>query len=202
MSNWTPLHEMNAAQLEAALPIDDACSAYLVAGRWPEGVCCPRCRSHDVWRLKSAKWKWRCPACGKGGAYHFSHIAGTVLENTKIPLRNWFRLLNLKLNSTDEINAVEVRQRLSFSYKTAWTMCHRVDAVLMDSSFRKVVGLPAIKNTLPGEAADRALAQAPLLGGVRGKTTEAPTPEGRRVAIRRSNTDRATRDAALQPTTS
>jgi hypothetical protein len=137
------IHTMSATELEAAFAIEDAACEYFVARRWPDGVTCPRCGSHEVERLKSAKWKWRCVTCGKGGSYHFSHIAGTVLENTKLPLRNWFRLLHLKLNSAEEIGTAEVRRRLGFSYKTAWNMCHRVDAVLGDSSFRHVVGFPA-----------------------------------------------------------
>jgi hypothetical protein len=142
MAEAKPIHTMSIAELEATFPVEDDCCAYLVARRWPDGVTCPRCGSHDVGRLKSEKWKWRCSACGKGGAYHFSHIAGTALENTKLPLRNWFRLLHLMANSKDEINAVNVRHRLGFSYRTAWTMCQRMDAVLGDTSFRTVIGLP------------------------------------------------------------
>jgi hypothetical protein len=133
---------MSVAELESAFAAEDACCAYFVARRWPDGVACPRCGSHDVGLLKSAKWKWRCSACGKGGAYHFSHTSGTVLENTKLPLRNWFRLLHLKANSKDEINAVNVRHRLGFSYRTAWGMCQRMDTVMGDTSFRAVIGLP------------------------------------------------------------
>ena len=138
------IHTMTPAELEAAFPVEDACCAYFVARRWPDGVSCPRCGSHEVGPLRSAKWKWRCSNCGKGGAYHFSHISGTVLENTKLPLRDWFRLLHLKLNSKEEIGTAEVRERLGLPYRTAWTLCHRVDAVLTDPSFRNVVGYPAL----------------------------------------------------------
>src|SRR6478736_3469205 len=108
MADARPIHVMTAAELEAAFPIEDACCEYFVARRWPDGVTCPRCGSHEVGRLKSAKWKWRCSTCGKGGTYHFSHIAGTVLENTKLPLRYWFRLLHLKVTGTGEMCPSEV----------------------------------------------------------------------------------------------
>jgi transposase-like protein len=154
---------MSAAELEAAFPIEDACCAYFVERRWPDGVTCPRCGSHHVGRLKSAKWKWRCSTCGKGGAYHFSHIAGTVLENTKLPLKNWFRLVHLKLSSKEEVDTAQVQQRLGFSYKTAWTMCHRVDAVMTDSSFRKVVGFPAAASMPADGGSQRPSAQLAAL---------------------------------------
>ena len=35
--------QMTVAQFEAAFPNEDACDAYLVARRWPNGVICPRC---------------------------------------------------------------------------------------------------------------------------------------------------------------
>jgi transposase-like protein len=133
---------MSAAELEAAFPAEDDCCAHFVARRWPHGVTCPRCGSHDVGRIKSTKWKWRCSCCGRGGAYHFSHIAGTTLENTKLPLRDWFRVVHLKLTCTAELSASEIKQRLGVSYKTAWTMCNRLDAVLADDSLRKAVGIP------------------------------------------------------------
>ena len=153
------IHTMSAAELEAAFPVEDACCEYFVARRWPDGVACPRCGSHSVGPLRSAKWKWRCSNCGKGGAYHFSHISGTVLENTKLPLRDWFRLLHLKLNSEEEIGTAEVQRCLGLPYRTAWTMCHRVDAVLMDDAFRKFVGFPAPREGRPqdkvAESVDR-----------------------------------------------
>ena len=153
MTNAKLIHTMSAAELDAAFAMEDAACEYFVARRWPDGVTCPRCGSHEVERLKSARWKWRCATCGKGGSYHFSHIAGTVLENTKLPLRDWFRLLHLKLNSAEEIGTTEVRRRLGFSYKTAWNMCHRVDVVLGDSSFRHVVGFPAVPSKTDGASA-------------------------------------------------
>ena len=35
------VHQLTAAQFDALFPNEDACAAYLVARRWPEGVCCP-----------------------------------------------------------------------------------------------------------------------------------------------------------------
>ncbi|MGB8364404.1 MAG: transposase [Rhizomicrobium sp.] len=35
--------QMSVAQWEKAFPDEDACDAYLVVHRWPDGVSCPRC---------------------------------------------------------------------------------------------------------------------------------------------------------------
>ncbi len=38
-----PVHQLTSAQSDAMFPDEDACNAYLVARRWPQGVICPRC---------------------------------------------------------------------------------------------------------------------------------------------------------------
>ena len=67
---------------EAAVPNEEACDAFLVAHRWPDGIHCPRCDSTNVYPLKTMKWRWECPDCRSGGAYRFSHLVGTIFENT------------------------------------------------------------------------------------------------------------------------
>jgi len=61
--------------------------AYLVARRWPNGVYCPRCGNLKVFPVGSMPFKWQCYACAKDQGYRFSHLAGTIFENTNKPLR-------------------------------------------------------------------------------------------------------------------
>ena len=70
--------QMTVKEWEFAFPDEEACDAYLVAHRWPDGVHCPRCGSTKVYPLASRKWHWECPDCRQGGAYRFSDIAGTI----------------------------------------------------------------------------------------------------------------------------
>ncbi len=146
------IHQMTIRQWEAAFPDDDACAAYLVAHRWPDGeVTCPRCGSARVYDLKTRKWNWECPDCRQGGAYRFSHIAGTIFENTNKPLREWFRVIHLMLTSKKGISALQVFRYMGFgSYKTAWYMCHRVRAGLANEEFRKLMGIVEVDETFVG----------------------------------------------------
>ena len=93
-----PIHQLTAAQFERMFPDEDACRAYLVARRWPQGVRCPRCGNPAVYDLPSRKWHWQCEKCAPDG-YRFSHIAGTIFENTNKPLRDWYRIAHLMLTS-------------------------------------------------------------------------------------------------------
>src|SRR5713226_5448972 len=128
-----PVHQMTIAQFDAMFPHEDACRAYLVARRWPEGVYCPRCGNVKVFPVKSMAFKWQCYECEtiKGAGYRFSHIAGTIFENTNKPLRDWFRVVHLMLTSKKGMSALQIQCVMGFgSYKTAWYMSHRIRAGL------------------------------------------------------------------------
>jgi len=143
--------QMTVREWEATFPDEDACDAYLVAHRWPNGVSCPRCGSTKVYPLASRKWHWECPDCRQGGAYRFSDIAGTIFENTKVDLRQWFRVIHLMLTSKKGMSALQIYRYMGFgSYRTAWYMCHRVRAALQDQEFRKLMGIVEIDETLVG----------------------------------------------------
>lgn len=147
------IQQMTIAQWEAAFPDEDACCAYLVGHRWPKGVACPRCGNTQVYELGHRAWSWQCTACAPGGSmgYRFSHIAGTIFENTNKPLREWFRVIHLMLTSKKGISALQVKRVMGFgSYRTAWHMCHRVRAGLVDKDFRKLMGIVEVDETFVG----------------------------------------------------
>jgi hypothetical protein len=144
------IHQMTVAQWETAFPNEDACDAYLVAHRWPDGVYCPRCGGTRVYPLKTMKWKWECPDCSPSG-YRFSDIAGTIFENTNMDLRQWFRVIHLMLTSKKGMSARQIYRYMGFgSYKTAWYMCHRIRAALQDKEFKKLIGIVEVDETFVG----------------------------------------------------
>jgi transposase-like protein/IS1 family transposase len=144
------VHQLTAAQFDGLFPDEDACAAYLVARRWPEGVCCPRCGNPGVYELKTRKWHWQCEKCAADG-YRFSHIVGTIFENTNKPLKDWFRVIHLMLTSKKGMSALQIYRFLGFgSYKTAWSMCHRVRVALANEDFEKVAGIVEVDETFIG----------------------------------------------------
>ncbi len=144
--------QMTVSQFETTFPNEDACDAYLVAHRWPDGVVnCPRCGSVNVYPLKTMHYRWECPDCRQGGAYRFSHLVGTIFENTNVDLRQWFRVVHLMLTSKKGISARQVHRYMGFgSYKTAWYMCHRIRAALQDTEFKKLMGIVEVDETYVG----------------------------------------------------
>lgn len=142
--------QMSVAQFEAAFPNEDACDAYLVARRWPNGVHCPRCGSTRPYPLKTMKFKWECPDCADSG-YRFSNIAGTIFENTNKDLREWFRVIHLMLTAKKGISSRQIGRYMGFgSVKTAWYMCHRIRTALVEKDMDKLGGVVEVDETWVG----------------------------------------------------
>jgi hypothetical protein len=146
------IHQMTFREWETAFPDEDECCAYLVGHRWPAGVACPRCGNVKVKPHGTMAWNWLCNECSPLGTnYRFSHITGTIFENTNKPLRDWFRVIHLMLTSKKGMSALQIYRMLGFgSYKTAWYMCHRIRAALGDEEFRKLLGIVEVDETFVG----------------------------------------------------
>jgi len=145
-----PVHQLTSAQFDAMFPVgdEDACIAYLVARRWPEGVICPRCGNPKVYPLASGH-HWQCEQCAING-YRFSHLAGTIFENTNKPLRDWFKITHLILTSKKGMSARQLGRYMGFgSVKTAWLMAHKIRTALIEPE-TKLGGIVEIDETFVG----------------------------------------------------
>ena len=145
-----PIQQLTAAQFERMFPDEDACCAYLVGRRWPDGVNCPRCGAVNPHKLPNKPWNWQCYQCAPETSYRFSHIAGTIFENTNKPLRDWFRVGHLMLTSKKGMSALQIMRFMGFgSYKTAWLMCHKVRTALVED-VEQLGGIVEVDETFVG----------------------------------------------------
>ncbi len=124
-------------------PTDEACKLFLISRRWPNGVRCPRCNSAErIYALKARPFHWVCKNadCGKRAGYRFSVITHTIFENTKIPLKLWFKAAYLVLTSKKGISALQVHRMLfgedsGHAYHTTWYMVMRWRAAMKGDAF-------------------------------------------------------------------
>ena len=201
-----PVPQMTIPQFEAAFPDEDACRAYLIARRWPQGVVCPRCGNPHVYDLASGH-HWQCEACAKDG-YRFSHLTGTVFENTNKPLRDWYRVTHMMLTSKKGISALQIMRVMGFgSYKTAHYMCHRIRAALVEVNMDKLGGIVEVDETFVG-GKDKNRHWDKKSGGVGGQASNkfiiigAVERNGNCVTRVIDRTDSATFDAFVRATVS
>jgi IS1 family transposase/transposase-like protein len=146
------IQQLTIPQFEAMFPNEDACSAYLVARRWPDGVRCPRCgHSEKISAVSTMAFKWQCYSCSPDTGYRFSEITGTVFENTNKDLRDWFRVIHLMMTSKKGISALQIQRMMGFgSYKTAHYMCMRIRAGMADEGFQQLMGIVEVDETYVG----------------------------------------------------
>jgi hypothetical protein len=144
------VHQLTAAQFDALFQTEDDCIKYLVARRWPEGVRCPRCGAVVSPELKGNPWHWQCYQCAPDTSYRFSHLTGTIFENTNKPLKDWYRVVHLMLVSKKGMSALQIYRYMGFgSYSTAWLMCHKVRVALIED-VKKLGGIVEVDETYVG----------------------------------------------------
>lgn len=134
---------MTLSQTMNRFSTEEACKQFLQERRWPNGVKCPRCNNDKVYALKARPFHWICKAktCGARNGYRFSVISQTIFENTNYPLKTWFQVLYLMLQSKKGMSALQIHRMIgSGSYRTAWYLCHRIRAAMKDGGFGKLMG--------------------------------------------------------------
>jgi IS1 family transposase/transposase-like protein len=151
-----PVHQLTVKQFDSLFKSEEDCIRYLVVRRWPQGVVCPRCGNPEPTELKTLSFRWQCYQCAPESSYRFSHLTGTIFENTNKPLKDWFRVIHLMLVSKKRMSALQIYRYLGFgSYKTAWLMCHKVRVALTED-IEALGGIVEVDETLVGgEAKNR-----------------------------------------------
>ncbi|MBI2986153.1 MAG: IS1595 family transposase [Deltaproteobacteria bacterium] len=137
-------------------PSEESCKQFLADMRWPQGVRCPRCNSEKVYALKARPFHWLCKSkeCGGRNGYRFSVITHTIFQDTKIPLKLWFKVGYLMLVSKKGISALQIHRVIfgedsGSDYHTSWYMCHRWRAAMKGDAL-KLTGEVEVDETYIG----------------------------------------------------
>lgn len=128
----------------------EACVDYIASIRWKEGFVCTACGSKDFWRLK--RLSWTCSKCETESRV----LAGTLFQDTKLPLNLWFQMIWWFMGQKNGANALSLQQNFGIgSYRTSWSVLKKL---------RSCAVLPS-RSQLTGDVeVDQA-----FLGGVNGK---------------------------------
>lgn len=88
---------------------------------------CPRCACERYYRLETRPEVLTCKGCLR----QIRLRAGTILENSKLPLLIWVRALELAMQGKRGISASEVQRVLAMTrYETAWGMMQKIREAL------------------------------------------------------------------------
>lgn len=141
-----------------------ACRAALFELRWREGLTCPACGHHGFCALKSRKL-FQCNRCKR----QVRLTAGTVFQDTKLPLTTWFLAIYHLSQSKGGISSIELGRRLGVRQPTAWLVKHEL--------MRAMAEREAQKPKLEGRVEiDDAYLGGERAGGKRGRGAAGKTP--------------------------
>lgn len=127
---------------------EQSCQEYLYKMRWPEGFLCSRCGHREYWMMKRGQsQQYRC----KGFRSWISATAGTIFQDTHIPLQVWFGAIWQMVSQKHGISALGLQQVLGLSkYRSAWTMLHKLRVAMVRPGRDQLVGPVQVDETYIG----------------------------------------------------
>ena len=132
-------------ELERRFSTEEACAEYLARLRWPAGWVCPRCAGADAWLVR--RHRWRCDRC----RYEMSVTAGTIFQDSHLPLTIWFRAMWQVASQKNGISALGLQRVLGLgSYKTAWAMLHKLRRAMVRPGRDRLDGVVEVDETYWG----------------------------------------------------
>lgn len=143
-------------EFEARFATDAACRAYLVQLRWPDGFRCPRCGGATAWPVRAVLFQ--CAGCGR----QTSVTAGTIFQDTRIPLTRWFRARWWVTNSKAGTSALTLQRLLGLGrYQTAWAWQHKLRRAMVRPGRDRLSGSVEVDESFVGG-----------VGGAQGRSTQ------------------------------
>jgi len=140
---------MTLLELNQKFSSDQQCRELLKRLRWPEGVRCPRCGA-DAIQLATEKQLFFCQTC----VYQFSVLAGTIFNDSHLPLTIWFTAVLLLCEAKKGMSAHQLKRTIwgidRGSYKTAWYLCHRIRAAMKEAERQMLAGTVEMDETYVG----------------------------------------------------
>ena len=116
-------------------PDDDACAAWLIEMRWPDGFVCPACGHEKGWALRAHTFE--CAGCRRQTSVRRSC--------TPASCRVWFWAAYLMATHSNGISALQLQKQLGIgSYRSAWLLAHKLRASMVDPERNPLSGLVEI----------------------------------------------------------
>ena len=132
-------------ELEKRFSANGACRDYLFTLRWPDGWICPRCGHQRC--LPIRRGLFRCRGCH----HETSVTAGTIFQDTHMPLTLWFRAVWHITSQKNGVSALGLQRVLGLgSYKTAWAMLHKLRRAMVRPGRDRLRGTVEVDETYWG----------------------------------------------------
>jgi len=144
-TNPFPDFPRNLMEFDERFGTEEACREYLFAQRWPDGFRCPSCGHNQGWTNKRNLIE--CSSCH----HQTSLTAGTILQDSKKPLRMWFRAMWWVCTQKTGVSAAGLKKILGLnSTQTAWTWLHKLRKAMIRAGREKLFGRVQVDDAFIG----------------------------------------------------
>ena len=111
-------------ELVDMFPDEESAVRWFEDTRWPDGERhCGHCGSTETKEVPGAKpMPYWCKSCRS----YFSVRTGSMLQNSRLPLRKWVFAVYLYMTNLKGVSSMKLHRDLKVTQKTAWFMLHRL----------------------------------------------------------------------------
>ena len=125
---------------------EGACVDYLLSTRFPDQFVCPECGGKKAYWLPD-RYAFKCAKCDTWTYL----LAGTVMENTKMPICTWFMGAYLMVTHVPGISALQFQRQAGIrTYETAFQMLHKLRAAMVRPERGRLSGAVEVDETYVG----------------------------------------------------
>jgi transposase-like protein len=119
---------------------EEQCREHLFEKRFGNGFHCPKC-THEKGVKISSRLLMQCSKCH----YQVSVTSGTVMNDTKLPIRKWYMAIYLITSSKRGMSSLELQKQIKVTYKTAWYVNKRIKEAMKEAESKyKLTGSVSI----------------------------------------------------------
>jgi transposase-like protein len=132
-------------EFERRFATEENCRDYLVSLRWPDGFRCPACKGDKAVLVRATLFQ--CSNCRR----QTSATAGTIFQDTRKPLKTWFRAMWYVTSQKNGASALGLQRVLDLkSYETAWTWLHKLRRAMIRPDRDRLSGWVEVDETMIG----------------------------------------------------
>ena len=135
----------NLIQCLESFKDEETCIDSLEDKRWGGNPVCPHCETENLYRTNRG-FKVSYKDCHK----KFTVKVGTMLESSKISLKNWFAAIYIFTEHKKGISSHQFSRDLGLTQKTGWFLLYRVREMLKNNALEMMTNDVEIQETYIG----------------------------------------------------
>jgi transposase-like protein len=145
-------HPQNYLELLKQLSTQEACLDYIASIRWADGFVCPKCECRQFW--KSKRLQWICAKC----RLHTRVLAGTLFQDTKLPLTLWVQMIWWFVGPKNGASALALMQNFGIgSYRTSWKLLGKLRSCTVFPTRHALSGVVEVDEAFLGGVNNKAI---------------------------------------------